>query len=712
MADLLVELGTEELPAPRVRPAAEALRDGLAARLVEAGLLAEGVAAAQPVLGTPRRLAAFLPGVRAAQEDREERVWGPPVAAAFDGAGKPTKAGEGFARSSGVALEAMGRGEKVPGKPPYLYADRVVKGRSAAVVVAEALPAVAAALPFRRTMRWPQSGTPFARPVRSLLCLLGGEVVPCSLAGVAAGRTVRGHAFLAPGAIPIPAADLEGYREALREARVVVDFTERLALVREGVAARWRELGADPAAEPDADLLEEVAGLVEWPTALAGAFDARYGDLPTPVLVTSMARHLRFFPVPAPGGGGTVLPRFVSVTDRLEGHSPGIRAGNERVLRARLYDADFFFRNDRRRRLEAFRPALEGMDFHRGLGTLLDKSERVRRLAVSLCDTLGLSPEVRAAADRGAFLLKCDLLTEVVKEFPELQGLVGGWYARLDGEPAGAAAAVAGQYLAAGLSLRDAARSDPAAALVGMAERADTLAACFSIGEEPTGSADPFGLRRAALALIEILDAREDWGLSLDAVLEPAAEGRGLDGDARGRLRAFLWTRVEQAARADGFTDFVGCLGVAADRPHVEYGERLRALRGLSEMNIWKDLVALVERTGNMGDRAPAGATPPSDLPPEARALEDALAGFMAELDGSPPLAGRRRQDLVRFADAYRNRFGDGVHALFEKVLVDDPAHPDRRAALKDLLHRVFTLFAGRLGDLRLLGSGARPPRP
>src|SRR5688572_10707003 len=254
MADLLVEIGVEELPAKRVRAAAEALRTGLRKALGEAGLLEGAIAEEGPVLGTPRRLAAFLPAVRERQEDRAERFWGPPVSAAFDAEGRPTKAGEGFARSAGVPLDALDRGEKVPGKPPYLFLDRVVKGCTAAEVIATALPAVAASLPFQRTMRWPQSDMPFARPIRNLVVLLGEGVVPCRLAGVEAGRTTRGHRFLAPAAIDLPGASLSGYRDALRAAKVIVDWDERRETVR-GQVARARAVE---------DLLDEVTGLVEW----------------------------------------------------------------------------------------------------------------------------------------------------------------------------------------------------------------------------------------------------------------------------------------------------------------------------------------------------------------------------------------------------------------------------------------------------------------
>ncbi len=712
-SDLLVEIGTEELPALRVRSSALELRNGLitylwAAKILESerwgkhfdsdgDMLASGEKGL-PILGTARRLAAWIPGVLERQEDRQEQVWGPPVAAAFGPDGKPTKAGEGFARSSGVPLEKLGRGERIPGKPPYLYADRVVKGRSAAEVIAEALPGVVKALPFKRTMRWPQSDMPFARPIRNLVVLLGKEVVPCRMAGVEAGRTTRGHPFLRPKPFEIPRADLGEYEEFLRKAKVLVDCGKRAREVEKQVRkARAEVLGTarGPWSPADDDLLREVAGLVEWPRALTGAFEERYRGLPPALLVTAMSHHLRYFPVLE--AAGAVRDRFVSVTDREERHADGIRRGNERVLRARLYDAAFFFANDRKRKLADFRPGLANVDFHRGLGTLLDKSERVRRISVSLCDTLRLSPEVRAQADRAAFLLKCDLLTEVVKEFTELQGQVGAHYARLDGEPEAVAKGIEGQYLPRGEW--DAVLDDDCAAVVSVAEKVDSLAAYFSIGEEPTGAADPFGLRRHSLGLLRIL-ARKEWPLSLEAALAPARAAWKLDDATAGRLLAFVWGRADQSARSGGFTDFVDAVGTPAGRPYAEFGRRLAALKALSGKPGWRDLVALVERTGNMGEAAKA---PPSmdALPPEAKAVVEALRKAGSAAAGDPAAFARKYLDLL----------GKPVNTLFEKVLVDDPKEPARRAAIKHLLHEVYALFADRLGDLRKLGSGAKPPR-
>lgn len=697
MAALLVELGTEELPAPRLRAAAEAFRDGLAARLREAGLLDEEVhAAPAPLLATARRLAAFVDGVLPRQKDREERAWGPPVKAAFDGEGRPTKAGEGFARTVGVPLDAMSRGEKQAGKPPYLYVDRTVPGAALADLLPDMLRGLLKDLPFRKSMRWPLSDVAFSRPIRSLLVLHGSDIVPVALAGLEAGRVTRGHRFLAPGPLELPAADLGAYRDRLRAARVLVDLDRRRDAVRKEVeSARGRAGGVTGIPGDEADLLDEVTGLVEWPSALVGSFDERYLALPEPVLTTSMAHHLRMFPVR--DVTGRLRPSFVSVTDREATSADAIRTGNERVLRARLYDADFFFHRDRRHPLDSFRARLDGVDFHRGLGTLAEKSDRVAAAVARLAPAAGLSPEATVAALRAAHLLKCDLATEVVQEFPELQGVVGAAYARMDGEDPSVALALEGQYQPR--EVWHPSLDDGAAAVVSLAEKADSLAAYFSIGQEPTGSADPYGLRRHALGLLRIL-SKTRWPLSVEGALAPAAAARSVPAEALPRLHAFVWARAEQEARAHGLVDFVDAVGAITDLPFHEYRDRLVALQSLAGERDWKDLVAVVERTGNMGVVGDASA---AGLPSEARAVADALARCGAASADDPDPAAFGRRFAVMLAPP--------VAALFDAILVDDPAAPERTVALKALLHDVFTLFRDRLGDLRRLGGAARPPR-
>ncbi|MHC4923550.1 MAG: glycine--tRNA ligase subunit beta [Planctomycetota bacterium] len=695
MADLLLELGVEELPATRIRGAVEALRAGLLESLAEAGLVDNFREGDHQILATPRRLAVSLSGVSEHQADREERVWGPPVRAAFDGDGNPTKAGSGFAASVGMDLDDLQRGEKVPGKPEYLFADRTVAGRSAAEILADALPEVLKRLPFRRTMRWPQSDLVFARPIRRLVFLLDEDVIPCTLAGCEAGRETAGHAFLDNSPRTLAGADRAAYIETLREGKVIVDMEERRTAIADLVRdARTGAGGVAGESSEDDSLVEEVAGLVEWPHAVVGSFEERYLELPDPVLVTSMAHHLRYFPVR--GEDGRLANRFVSITDREDGAGDGIRRGNERVLRARLYDAAFFFENDRKGSLEDFRPRLDGVQFHRGLGSLLEKSDHVGVAVAALADRLGLDKATRKSALRAAHLLKCDLLSEMVGEFPELQGVMGREYTDLASEPASVGLALEGQYLPRGTW--DEVLDDDAAALVSLAEKADSLAGYFSIGAEPSGSADPYGLRRHALGLLRIL-AKKEWPLSLEDAVAPALQARDIDPEVAPRLHAFLWARAEQEARSHGFVDFVDVVGAMTDRPYHEYRLRLTALRELSASDGWKDLCSLVERTGNMG--RDTGDVDRDVLPEEAVIVLDAVETLDRDETGN----------LVEFATAYGKALSDPVEDLFEKVLVDDPEAPERSASLKQLLFRVYSLFRDPLGDLRRLGSGAKPAK-
>jgi glycyl-tRNA synthetase beta chain len=697
MPDLLLEIRCEELPARKVEPAARALDAEIRAALVAAGLLDATAPAAPAPLGTPRRLAVHVPGVREKGADRTERSWGPLVKAAFGPDGKPTKAGEGFARTAGAALESLPKAEKQAGKGESVYVDRAVPGRPAAEVVQEALAKALKSLPFARTMRWPQSDAPFARPIRGLVALLGTEILPVRLAGLVAGRATRGHPFLAPGEVTLASADLGAYRDALLAAKVIADVAARTAAVAE------RARGAGAAA--DADLEAEVAGLVEWPSALVGSFDPRHLALPEPVLVTAMAHHLRFFPVRA--ADGKLEAKFVSVMDRDAASADAVRPGNERVLRARLFDADFFFHRDLEHPLASHRAALAGVDYQKGLGTLRDKSDRVLEAVKALGPTVGIAAPAQAAAERAAHLLKCDLLTEVVKEFPELQGVMGAAYARRAGEPESVAAALAGQYLPRGEW--DAVLDDDAAALVSVAEKADALCAFFSIGEEPTGSADPYGLRRHALGLLRIL-ARKKWKLSLEDALQPSREARALKPDAWKRVVAFCWERARQEARAAGFTDFLDALegyeGMPAEesavrRPFHEYRARLEALQVLAKGPRWKELVALVERTGNMA--RPGPLPDHEELPPEAVPVRVAYDRARAADPSLAPPDG--------FMGAYLGEVAGPVADLFAKVLVNDPGVPERSQKLQALLHHCFALFAHRLGDLRRLGAGAKPAK-
>ncbi|MDN5865497.1 MAG: glycine--tRNA ligase subunit beta, partial [Gammaproteobacteria bacterium] len=505
--DLLIELGTEELPAWSQQPLAAALGARLAGALGE-----RGVQSARFVtFSTPRRLAMLLHEVPPAEPDHLHERKGPSIHAAYDEQGKPTKAAEGFARSAGVAVEALetlrtSRGE-------WLVHRKREPGRPLGALLADILPAILAQLPLKRRMRWGAGEAGFLRPVRWIVARYGDETLPLEAFGLTATAHSYGHRFHHPQALKIKMpAD---YVEALRAARVVALPEERLQALTRQVEELSQSLGGNPAAP--AGLYEEICGMVEWPVAIAAQFDARYLALPEAVLITTLAHHQRLFPLR--DAGGRLMTHFVAVMNLASREPEKLREGLEKVVRPRLEDAEFYYRRDRARPLAEYAVALEGMAFGTKLGSLADKSNRLERLAAELARAVGADAQ---AAARAARLAKCDLATGMVFEFPELQGIMGGHYARADGECERVAAAIAEQYAPIGAD--GALPSTPTGAVVAMADRLDTLVGGFASGRQPTGDRDPFALRRAAFALLRIA-ASSAPELDLSAWSRRAAEG-------------------------------------------------------------------------------------------------------------------------------------------------------------------------------------------
>ncbi|MEZ4402703.1 MAG: glycine--tRNA ligase subunit beta [Kofleriaceae bacterium] len=534
-SDLLFELGTEEIPS---RMLAKALADlpALVRARLDAARLTYGEVTA---LGTPRRLAVMVHGLADRQPDLDERVVGPPVGAAFAADGSVTKAGQGFAAKNGVDPATLERAE-VPGKKGlYVVATRHVAGQPTLAVLPALLTDLITAIPWPKSMRWGWREAAFVRPLHWLVALYDGCVVPVRFGDVVAGRATRGHRFLAPGAIELArAAD---YVDALRAAFVIVDPVARRRLIEAELARLAGETGCT--VRPDDDLLDEVTGLCEYPVGIAGTFDPAFLEVPEEVLVTTMRNHQRYF---ALEHGGALAPRFATIAATITKDPAVVQAGNQRVLAARLSDARFFFAEDRKKDLDALTARLDDVVFQAKLGTARSTGAKVRRIVGivdALAERVGFErPDGAAVAHRAAQLCKADLLTGVVGELPELQGVMGMHYARrqvaADPATAGIADAV-GQAITEHYMPRGAGGALPASiagALVGIADRIDTLVGCFGTGLEPTGSADPYGLRRAANAILAInLDlgpggARHDdlgkgrgFPVRLDTLIEIAA---------------------------------------------------------------------------------------------------------------------------------------------------------------------------------------------
>ena len=510
--DLLLEVGTEEVPARFLPKALEDLRTILAERLCTGKIAARSVRA----LGTPRRLVAIAEGVPEKQPEGTELVLGPARKVAFDAAGNPTKAAEGFARGQSVQVSDLFTERTDKGE--YVAARKKVGGRSSIDLLASILPEVIQAITFAKSMRWGRGELRFVRPIRWIVALHGRDVIPFRLGEIQSGRESRGHRFIHPGAVKIGSAG--EYVEAMEGHGVIVDPADRKARIETEVHA-WAST-VDGVAVHDPELLEEVTYLVELPTTVRGEFDPANLELPREVLITSMRGNQKIFALETPSG--ELLPHFVSVLNISPKHHEVVVRGNERVLRARLADARFFFEEDRKVRLEGRIESLRNVVLHTKLGSVHAKVERLERLVEALGSLAGEPEAVIGAAARAARLCKADLVTHMVGEFPSLQGVMGREYARLDGEPAEVARAIEEHYRPslAGGPLPESA----AGALLAIADKLDTLAGCFAAGLLPTATQDPYGLRRAALGIIAVLQSF-GWRFRLNAALEEALQLHG-----------------------------------------------------------------------------------------------------------------------------------------------------------------------------------------
>lgn len=503
--DLLFEIGTEELPARFIDPALKALKELAQREFERENLSFEAV----KTLGTPRRLTLYVSGLAEAQPDRVEEFLGPPKKVAFDDEGHPTKAAEGFAKKQGVSLEEL-RVKKTE-RGEYVFVEKKIPGQKTISLLPQILKNLVVGLSFPKSMRWGNYELRFARPIRWLLALYGKEVVPFELAGLKAQGVTHGHRFMAPQAIEVD--DFVDYVRKLREAYVIVEPEERLARTLDEIIDAALNAGGEIL--KDQELLEENANLVEFPYATLGRFDEKFLSLPRPVLITAMREHQRYFAVT--DKAGELLPVFVAVNNTKPEDPSALIAGHERVLRARLEDASFYFERDSKIPLPERVKELAQVGYHARLGSLYDKTKRLEALSAFL--TRKLAPEKVEIVRRAAYLAKADLVTELVQEFPSLQGVMGREYALLAGEPEEVAQAIYEHYLPthAGGELPQ----TIGGAIVSLADKIDTIAAFFAIGERPTGAADPFGLRRAAYGLIEIVLA-QDFRLSLKEVFQEA----------------------------------------------------------------------------------------------------------------------------------------------------------------------------------------------
>ncbi len=512
MNELLFEIGTEEIPAGYIQPALNFLESTAKKKLQALDLQFNGMR----TYGTPRRLTLTIDGLQGKQEDRRQEHIGPAKKAGFDAAGKPTPAALGFARSRGLAPEDLQVVETPKGE--YLMAVEEVQGRQTSALLPGLLESLIREMVFPKSMRWADNTMTFGRPIQWLLALYGGNKLDLTIEDISSGTTTLGHRFMAPE--PFEISSCQHYVEALGEKYVIVDLEKRRQLVvsevKKAVKDRVGEQGGEPVLHEG--LVDTVTNLVEMPCGICGSFDEKFLQLPEEALVTSMREHQKYFPVA--GKDGKLLPLFVAVNNTpIEDRNLAV-SGHERVLRARLEDGLFFFNEDRKRKLADRLQDLKGIIFQNKLGTMQEKSARNAGIAAMLAKKV--APELKDDVVRVAQLAKADLLTEMVGEFPSLQGVMGREYSLHDGEKAEVAVAIQEHYmpLRSGGDIPGSLQG----ALVGIADRVDTLVGCFAIGEKPTGNKDAFGLRRQAIGLINIIHGMS-ISLSLREVLETAAKG-------------------------------------------------------------------------------------------------------------------------------------------------------------------------------------------
>ena len=678
--DFLVEIGTEELPPKALRSLMEAFGANLEAGIDEARLVRSSVHA----WASPRRLAVLIEGLGTAQEDRKVEQKGPPVSVAFDDDGQPTPAATAFGEKCGVTIDELER--VATDKGEWLVFNTVEEGRPAAELMPEVIERALASLPIPRRMRWGAGEAEFVRPVHWVVLLHGKDVIDASIMGIRAGRESQGHRYHSPG--PVSIEKPGKYLDTLeKEGYVIADFERRRDLVRDGVIDAAERVGGKIV--DGESLYDEVAALVEWPVPIVGAFDEEYLALPREVVVSTLTGHQRYFPVA--DDSGELLPYFVTVAN-LESKDPEqVIEGNERVIRPRLADAAFFWDSDRRMPLAGRQESLRDVVYQRGLGSLFDKSQRVARVASWLAKKLDGDADV---VERAASLAKCDLLTGMVGEFPDLQGIMGRYYALSDAEPDAVADAIAEQYQPrfAGDELP----ASQAGQVLAVADKLDTLAGVFSIGKKPSGNRDPFGLRRSALGIVRILVER---GIDIDlkAMIAQAVDeqpkGKVDRDELCGEIYGFITDRLRRyfldrdaGLRAETFEAVMAREPVSL----VDFDRRLAAVQTFARLEQAESLAAANKRIANILRKA----GDPEGLKVKTRLLElDAEktlhnALLNARQKVGPMLEHRRYAEILNELADLR----DAVDRFFDDVMVmaDDEAVRDNRLALLGELRALF----------------------
>lgn len=696
MAELLFELGSEELPARFVVPALGDLQRLFTDACAEARIKHGAI----KVFGTPRRLALLVEGLSEKTDDLVKEVQGPSVKAAFEADGRPKKPAEKFAESVKLPVEKLKRVTTPKGE--YLAADVEEKGRRVIELLPDLLGACIKKLPFPKSMRWGDVEAAFGRPLQWIVALFGSEVVPVVFSDVKSGRETRGHRFLAPGAITL--AKPQDYEAALEKAHVIASLDKRRALLVERLASAAKK--ANGKLIEDEALVDQVLNLVELPNPVVGTFEERHLDLPPEVLIQEMKSHQRYFSLT--DASGKLLPRFIAVSNTPVKDEALSVKGYERVLRARLTDGRFFFDEDRKAPLQDRLPKLARRNWVQGLGNMAEKTDRILALAVFLADRAGKGAH-RGTIERAASLVKCDLETGMVGEFPELQGVMGREYALHAGEPKEVALAIFEHYLPRGAN--DALPTQDPGAFIGLADRLDSLCGLFAIGKRPTGAKDEFALRRAAIAVINLVIGR-GYRFSLSAaldeslrLLEPTlanAKKKAGEAPVKQQVLEFVQDRLRPLWGEQHRADIIDAVVAAGTDDLVAVKQRVDALSAYVSRPDFAKLAATFKRVANIVEKQAKDVTKaPVDAAKLTDDAEKVLNGEVSKVVNAVHAA--IKADDYAGALAKVVPLGPFVDTFFDKVMVmaDDKALRENRVRL---LMEIGGLF-GTVADFSKIQS-------
>ncbi len=680
--ELLLEIGTEELPAGYIKPALNHLKQKLSKYLKDANLNFSQIT----TFATPRRLTIMVTDLPRCQADQSKEVMGPPKQAGFDKDNNPTKAAMGFAKSRGASVDDIQIVKTNKGE--YLMVVQEIKGEETTKLLRSFIPELILSTPFPKSMRWADQAISFARPFQWLLPLFDGNVLPIEIEGLKAANTTRGHRFHNPETVEI--TSISHYLQTMDELHVVVDQNKRKEMIRAQVTEAASS--SDGSIVLDEDLLDTITNLVELPNAICGQFDDKFLDLPKEVLTTSMKNHQKYFTVA--DDHGNLLPYFVAVNNTKVKDEALSREGHQRVLHARLEDGLFFFNEDKKYKLDDFTPRLSGVIFQANLGTMAEKSERIKTLATTIAGAI--EPTLTDDCKRAAELCKADLVSDMVGEFPSLQGVMGKQYALNSGENNVVAEAIEDHYKP--LRADSVLPQSTVGAIISISDRIDTMAGCFGLGKIPTGATDPYGLRRHALALIHIIEEK-NWNLSLanlcNQAIELYDEKLTCDKDETvATLMTFLQTRyandisgrniareAAEAALAVGFDDITDCR------------RRIDALVHISDHDSFDELAGAFKRVTNITKDHDTTDINVDLLSNDAeKNLYQTLTTVIT--DSVPHLENKRYAEALTGMIILK----EPIDRFFDEVMVmaDDPAIKENRLSILTTIANLFL----QVGDI------------